>query len=778
MKTHLDWRRVDWSLQLFDTIIIDDIFGGGSLDQSRLLDWKQFLSEIETYARNKRLRVIITTRHHILEECLGDLDVLRMFKTAKEDGAVVFLTSTKLTVEERETILKSQADRNDKKIPTRELHDLAKASTHTDSSMLESQDNFAFGFPECASMFVRSKNMYALGAEFFKKPASLFKKYLEDLYRGSNSVNEEKFLALVAIWACDSKRILDKELRTIKTVPPMIKQVVDLYYGHDLTTSLLQNIKVSLESHIGGFILLKETTGEYSFSHSIIGDMVGVVLGKKRADVALDLSPRDFLMERISINPPESKNEFMVIFQEREYDELAEKIIKMIIRRGCNFIPVLPAFDEFSSLLRREKRPNTVEVNHTIDFGIINHRAFNSETFVNHFLAKAKALDVIKNLFLTPVMKLSGYFFDYGIRLEKMTLCLTAYAQYKRRTKLAQQIFRSGFLPDDIVDPTSSLLLATHAGGINSIRFLIANGAKVTSDTLYIAIQKLATDVLKTLLMTTGIDVNDAGNAVNGNTPLMVAVKCDHEEAVQLLLEHGADPDLKNNNNMSALHKAAIYRTTEILLLLLDKTRAIDDKGGKFKRTPLHISADIGDLITTQALLKHGANVRSKDHRRHYPIHLAAIREHSEIVKVFLDHDRSQETLRIVSYGTESFFKGMSLYHVAVWKDNKKLLNALTQSGADPNVRDFYGQTPLFYSIMQDKKKITNALVCLSSVDKNQSQKQGFTPLHAALCKGNTKLVKQLGPMVNANTRDKYGRTPLHVACDEGNIEAVVFLMW
>jgi len=779
LKNPSDWRRVDWSLKIFDTIIIDDIFGSGSLDQLRLADWKPYLSEIETEAKNKRLKVIITTRHYILEECSEDLDAkLTMFKTANEDGAVVLLTSKDLTVEERGDILQSQADRNDKDIPTREIHDIAKAST--DADFYSSQENFAFGFPECASMFVRSKNMYELGTEFFRKPASLFKKYLEDVYHGSNSENTEKFLALVAVWTSDSKHILDKELRNLKTVPPVLKQVVDLYYGADLDFDKLQKIKASLKSHIGDFLEFKENTGEYSFSHNIIGDMVGVVLGKKRADVALELAPRDFLMERISIDEPESKKElkeFMVVVQEREYDELAEKIINMIVRRGCNQSPVIPNFDEFSSLMRHGKRPNTLKVEHTIDFGIINHRAFNDERFVNRFLERANALDVVNDLFLTPVMKLSGYFFDYGIQLESMTLCLTGYALFKRITKLAQKVFLNGILPDTNVDPTSSLLMATHAGGTKTIKFLISHGARVTGDTLYIAIHKTSTKVLETLLVRPDIDVNDAGNIVNGNTPLMVAVKKDKIEAVRLLLEHGADPCLKSNDDLSALHKAVIYRRNDILQLLLDKNPPLDGKGGKFRRTPLHIAADLGDLVATQALLNHGANVKLKDHRRHYPIHLAAIREQCEVVKVLLEHDKSQESLRIVSYGKKSFFKGMSLYHVAAWKNNKKLLNALTESGADPNVRDFYGQTPLFYSIMQGKKKITKQLVDLPSVDKNLSQKQGYTPLHAAVLKGNTQLVKQLGPTVNANKQDKYGRTPLHVACEKGNVEAVVFLM-
>lgn len=62
------WCQIDISLKLFDTIIIDDIFGSGALDQKRAEDWKQILPEIEMAAEKKVLRFIITSRNYIFEE--------------------------------------------------------------------------------------------------------------------------------------------------------------------------------------------------------------------------------------------------------------------------------------------------------------------------------------------------------------------------------------------------------------------------------------------------------------------------------------------------------------------------------------------------------------------------------------------------------------------------------------------------------------------------------------------------------------------------------------
>ncbi|WAR03962.1 hypothetical protein MAR_010520, partial [Mya arenaria] len=77
-----DWRKIDWSLKLFNTVIVDDIFGGGALNQKLLSDWARYLPEMERAAKQKRLRIIITTRHYIKEEALeeNEMDKLTMFE--------------------------------------------------------------------------------------------------------------------------------------------------------------------------------------------------------------------------------------------------------------------------------------------------------------------------------------------------------------------------------------------------------------------------------------------------------------------------------------------------------------------------------------------------------------------------------------------------------------------------------------------------------------------------------------------------------------------------
>ncbi|XP_056651193.1 fibronectin type 3 and ankyrin repeat domains protein 1 isoform X3 [Monodelphis domestica] len=71
------------------------------------------------------------------------------------------------------------------------------------------------------------------------------------------------------------------------------------------------------------------------------------------------------------------------------------------------------------------------------------------------------------------------------------------------------------------------------------------------------------------LLIEAGADVNMKDK--DGKTPLMVAVLNNHEELVQLLLEKGADPSVKNEFGKGVLEMARVFDRQNVIALLEDQ---------------------------------------------------------------------------------------------------------------------------------------------------------------------------------------------------------------
>ncbi|XP_045163302.2 ankyrin-3-like [Mercenaria mercenaria] len=327
-----------------------------------------------------------------------------------------------------------------------------------------------------------------------------------------------------------------------------------------------------------------------------------------------------------------------------------------------------------------------------------------------------------------------------------------------------------------------SLLLAVIAGIVPSVVMLLDYGAPLNENSILIASLKEDIIVLDILLKRRGSNYTaDYSKIKHGNSPLIAAAARGLVSSVNCLIEHDVDVNNCNNENISALSKAVIHGEYEVCQILLENGAFVNVREGIYKRTPLHIVADLDrrkrkrNLVDiTRLLIQHGASVFMKDYRGHYPIHCAAIRNHNEIVEALLEVDISQASVKIKSQGKTSAIKGMDLFHIAVWKNNPKLIDILLRHNIYPNMQDLYGRTPFYRSVYDRKQKIAEKLFGVADIQ--QSEKTGYTSLHAAVRSGNMTLVKMICPHVDINAKDKFGKTPIHTACETMNLEIFCIL--
>ena len=111
---------------------------------------------------------------------------------------------------------------------------------------------------------------------------------------------------------------------------------------------------------------------------------------------------------------------------------------------------------------------------------------------------------------------------------------------------------------------------------------------------------------------------------------------------------------------------------------------------------------------------------------------------------------------------------------------NISVVRMLLDAGADPNMKNSKGCTPLFMSASEGHLGITKLLL-QRGAQPNIANRSGFTPLHQAACYGDIDVAKELFEKgADPNVTSLFGSTPLHFTvsyCTQGKKEMVRLLL-
>jgi ankyrin repeat protein len=246
------------------------------------------------------------------------------------------------------------------------------------------------------------------------------------------------------------------------------------------------------------------------------------------------------------------------------------------------------------------------------------------------------------------------------------------------------------------------------------------------------AVRTNALAALRVAIAAQGPDARDT----QGQTPLVLATAFGTLEAVQLLLEAGADPKLAAAGGITPLHVAA--RDIRKVRLLIDRGGDVNARSAA-GATPLMVaSATNGASGAVSLLIEKGARVTDRDSVGATALSAAAVADHGSAVRLLLDagSDGSDpqalfgaamngnvETTRLllarqpnvraaipdvpntVKNGPIQFGRVTAL-HFAVAADSPDIARLLLDAGAPPNVADMRGLTPLAYAIATDRPNL------------------------------------------------------------------------
>jgi ankyrin repeat protein len=274
------------------------------------------------------------------------------------------------------------------------------------------------------------------------------------------------------------------------------------------------------------------------------------------------------------------------------------------------------------------------------------------------------------------------------------------------------------------------LHLAVSLGHLSVAKMLLDHGADVVAtDRLGLTALHLAAIygnvAAGRLLLDHGADANvQVSHAVGlpvyrDDTPLALATNCSHHDFVGLLLERGADPNLKAQDGFAPLYLA---ERADIAALLLAHGASMTMRGYE-NRTPLHQAAMQGRLDVAALLLNRGGDIEAMDEHGRTPLLLAVdqpsasremvallIRYQAQVnapssngatpLLAALTRDRAIVEL-LLDGGADVNYPdrwGRSPLHWAVEAKDVALIDLLLSRGANVNARDITGRAPLYYT--------------------------------------------------------------------------------
>lgn len=256
-------------------------------------------------------------------------------------------------------------------------------------------------------------------------------------------------------------------------------------------------------------------------------------------------------------------------------------------------------------------------------------------------------------------------------------------------------------------------------------------------------------------------------------SPLMVSIQYRSPEIAAILIENGADPFYRSFLQYQPIHLAIRHQQLETLEKLLSKGVDVNSQD-MWGYTPLHYCAFLPESPIVaqlgQRLLERGANPNEKIHRTGHQftvLHLTAMNGHSDFLQLLIQRGAdvnikdAQEATPLwraanSSIDSRDIIRGLlragaqvneinnglaaqdphshlgaSILAVALLNHKIDTAELLIQNGADVEIVDTYGKTPLMYAVANNDPDAT-ALLLRYRANPNNPGRIGRTSMEIA----------------------------------------------
>jgi ankyrin repeat protein len=255
-----------------------------------------------------------------------------------------------------------------------------------------------------------------------------------------------------------------------------------------------------------------------------------------------------------------------------------------------------------------------------------------------------------------------------------------------------------------------------------------------------------------------------------GKTPLTLAIELNAPEIAKFLIDNNANIDLPDKNGNTPIHWA-IERNNEAFFKYFLEQHAALNEANKRGDAPLHWALRFNRPEMAMQLVLANVNLTERNADRTTALHQAADKNFFNVVAVLVR--------RKVPINLRAGEDLDTPLHLASKNGDYDVVRFLIDNGADINIQNARGETPLFRAVGNENTRldVVEYMVTHGAV-VDTADKNGSTSLHEAakVASGSTidVLVKHGG---NVEKRDRLGRTPLYIAGLYRNLQAAKALV-
>ena len=336
-------------------------------------------------------------------------------------------------------------------------------------------------------------------------------------------------------------------------------------------------------------------------------------------------------------------------------------------------------------------------------------------------------------------------------------------------------------------DDNTALHLAVFLGHAETVELLLKSGADVNvkndDDATPVDMLRVPWEMTRLLTRPMGIELEqeqvEAGKAKirellgvdakpraeilpnfqNNSTDVWAAARTGDLKAIKHYIEAGGDVNaLDNGFQLSAMSWGALHGQTEIVQLLIESGAEVNIKSGD-GATPLHSAAFFGRTDVAKLLLENGANPQARNNDGATPVDVLYVDwETTAFIGSLVGVDIGKEEIAAMKTGRGEIAKlfgvkgtfddagtssAQNLSAAAFTGDLTAVKQALAD-GADPNTKDpTSGGTLLSTAALMGHTKVV-ALLLEHGANINAKSRDGGTALHAAAFLGRVETVKLL----------------------------------